>query len=76
MIYHFPIQLSRGIYSIEAKGPSEEPAAGLAEQSSSTMSAPFIVAVPKKQPLQQGTKGRAELDLVASVTECENAPIS
>ena len=37
------------------------------------MSAPFIVAVPKKQPLQQGTQGRAELDLVASVTECENA---
>ena len=33
------------------------------------MSAPFIVAVPKKKPLHPGTVGRNALDLLATVTE-------
>ena len=34
------------------------------------MSAPLIVAVPKKQPLSHGTAARGKLDAVANVTEC------
>ena len=33
------------------------------------MSAPFIVAVPKKKPLAPGTIGRNALDMLATVTE-------